>query len=276
MPENINKSSQANQYDKLFRENMRENLPGIVEHVLRLDLTTVEELRDDVQYTKERETDLLKKVKDLNGNIYILHVEFQSKNDKANMVYRMAEYSVMLQRKYRMPVHQYVIYIGKGKATMVTDIATKNFQFRYNLAALSSIDHNLFLKSDKIEEKMLAILADPGQQKPKSLLKHILLDIKNCAPDELTEDRYIRQLHIFVQLRNLEHALKEIMALTGRIFKIEKDPFYIEGKEKATELERARALEEKKQIARNLRNKGIDLNIIADATGLSSQEIAAL
>lgn len=272
MREDSNHTSHINQYDKLFRENMHENMQGILEHVLCLDVTTLEELQDDVQYTKERKTDLLKKVKDPDGNIYILHVEFQRKNDKANMVYRMAEYSVMLQRKHRIPVHQYVVYIGKGKATMITDIATKNFRFRYNLAALSSIDHKLFLKSDKIEEKMLAVLGNPGKQQPKLLLKQILLDIKNGAHDELTEDRYIRQLHIFVQLRNLEQALKEVMALTGRIFKIEKDPFYIEGRE----LERAKALEEKKAIALHFRNKNIDINIIAEATGLSIEEIKSL
>lgn len=52
---------------------------------------TLEDLADDIQFTKERETDLLKKVIDTNGNIFILHVEFQRKNDNKNMVYRMAD-----------------------------------------------------------------------------------------------------------------------------------------------------------------------------------------
>ena len=63
---------QGSMYDKLFRENMQQNLPGIMKHVLNLEVTTIEELQDDVQFTKERKTDLLKKVIDKNGNTYVL------------------------------------------------------------------------------------------------------------------------------------------------------------------------------------------------------------
>ncbi|MOA59826.1 hypothetical protein D3C78_1845380 [compost metagenome] len=49
-----------------------------------------------------------------------------------------------------------------------------------------------------------------------------------------------------------------------------------EGIEKGRQEERAKGLEEKKTIALNFKNKGIDLNIIAEATGLSIEEIKAL
>lgn len=49
-----------------------------------------------------------------------------------------------------------------------------------------------------------------------------------------------------------------------------------EGIEKGRHLERVKALEEKRTIARNLKNKGIDLGIIAEATGLSIKELEAL
>jgi len=45
---------QGNMYDKLFKENIQQNLSGIVKHVLSLDVTTIEVLNEDVQYTKER------------------------------------------------------------------------------------------------------------------------------------------------------------------------------------------------------------------------------
>ena len=86
----------------------------------------------------------------------MLHVEYQAKNE-ADMVFRMAEYSVMLQRKYQLSVKQYVVFIGSAKPKMATVITTEDLQFRYNLVALSSVDYKIFLKSDKPEEKILAI-----------------------------------------------------------------------------------------------------------------------
>jgi hypothetical protein len=47
----------------------------------------------------------------------MLHIEFQVK-DEPKMVFRMAEYHIMLLRRYELPVQQYVIYIGAGKPTM--------------------------------------------------------------------------------------------------------------------------------------------------------------
>ncbi|MGK9117747.1 hypothetical protein [Olivibacter jilunii] len=146
---------QANQYDKIFRENMEAVLPSIVKHLLKLDIVESEELPDDLQHTKERKPDLLKKVKDASDKIYVLHVEYQTKNE-ADMVFRMAEYSVMLQRRYRLPVKQYVVFIGSAKVTMATAFATEDHQFQYNLVAFSSVDYKIFLKSDKTEEKILA------------------------------------------------------------------------------------------------------------------------
>lgn len=126
MPNNRdNQDRQANQYDKIFRENMETVLPGIIEHLLKLNIVRREELPDDVQHTKERKPDLLKKVTDANGKTYVLHIEYQAKNDK-DMVYRMAEYSIMLQRRYRISVKQYVIFIGAAKPHMAVSLATED------------------------------------------------------------------------------------------------------------------------------------------------------
>jgi hypothetical protein len=137
---------------------MEAALPGIIEHLLGLDIISSEELPDDIQHTRERRPDLLKKVTDGAGKNYVRHIEYQATNDK-DMAYRMAEYSIMLQWKYRLEVKQYVVYIGMGKSSMPQSIVTEDFQFKYRVLALSSIDYKIFLNSDKPEEKILAILA---------------------------------------------------------------------------------------------------------------------
>lgn len=75
----------ANQYDKILHENIEAALPGLIKHILHINAAESEEVPDDVQHTKERKPDLLKKIKDDKGNHFVLHIEFQTKND-ADMV----------------------------------------------------------------------------------------------------------------------------------------------------------------------------------------------
>jgi predicted transposase/invertase (TIGR01784 family) len=271
MPDKTDDRFQGSMYDKVFRENMLETLPGIIERVLKLDVATIEELKDDIQFTKERKTDLLKKVSDTEGNNYILHVEYQT-DDYPKMHFRMAEYSIMLQRKYDLPVSQFVIYVGPGKPTMPAFIQTKDLQFRYNLKAISSIDYRLFLKSDKLEERMLAFLGNMRPEENIPVLEKILIDIKETAKDSLSTDRYVQQLHVLVKLRNLGQNLKEAMMTISKYFKEEEDLLFRAGQRK----ERVKAQEEKKEMAAKLKIKGMSSNEIAELTGLSIEEIKAL
>jgi hypothetical protein len=56
-----NNRRQGSQYDKIIRENLEVTLPMIVRDVLNLDVLISEELPDDIQHTKERKPDSLKK-----------------------------------------------------------------------------------------------------------------------------------------------------------------------------------------------------------------------
>jgi len=108
---------QVNQYDKAIKENLEITLPLIIKEVLRLEIVESEELPDDIQHTKERKPDLLKRVTDREGNRFVLQIEFQSKNE-SEMVYRMCEYQTMLMRKYKLPVRQYVICLHFSTPTI--------------------------------------------------------------------------------------------------------------------------------------------------------------
>ncbi|MEO6523875.1 MAG: hypothetical protein ABIN91_19480 [Mucilaginibacter sp.] len=261
-------NNQTNQYDKIFRENMEAALPGIMEHLLGLHIVSSEELPDDVQHTKERRPDLLKKVTDNTGKIYVLHMEYQAKNDM-DMAYRMAEYSIMLQRKYRLDVKQYVIFIGMGKSRMPQSIQSEDFHFKYHLMALSAIDYKIFLKSDRPEEKILAILANFEQDGAVLAIKSILQEVKSFAGSDLAEDRYFNQLRMLVQLRNLETQFDEAMEAITKFFKEEKDPFFRRGEAKGRE-------EGIKETALKMKKSGLEISLIANITGLSVEEVEKL
>ena len=251
---------------------MEAALPAIVEHVIGLNIIHSDELPDDIQHTKERRPDLLKKVTDNTGRTYVLHIEYQAKNDM-DMVYRMAEYSIMLQWKYRLPVKQYVIFIGMGKLRMPQHISTENFQFRYQLLALSAIDYKIFLKSDKPEEKLLAILANFETDGAVLAIKRILREVKSFSGGDLAEGRYFNQLRVLVQLRNLEQQFEEAMETITKFFKEEKDPLFRKGEAIGEVMGRER---EKRETALKMKRSGLAVELIADITGLSIAEIEKL
>jgi hypothetical protein len=163
-------NTQVNQYDKIFPENLEAALPGLIKNLLGIHAVYTEELPDDIQHTKERKPDVLKKVTDKNGETFVLHIEFQVK-DELEMVYRMAEYYIMLLRRYRLRVQQYVIYIGASTPAMTDHIRSEPMNFKYRLITFSAVDYQLFLRSENPEEKMLAILADFGGGDPKRIIE---------------------------------------------------------------------------------------------------------
>jgi beta-xylosidase len=97
------KKRQSSQYDKIFKENIEAVILSIMQNLLGITAVSLEELPDDIQHTKERKPDILKKVIDNQGNTFILQIEFQVV-DEPEMVYRMLEYKAMLLRKYKIDV----------------------------------------------------------------------------------------------------------------------------------------------------------------------------
>lgn len=220
-----NNRTQGSQYDKIIRENLEVTLPMIVHDVLNLDVLVSEELPDDVQHTKERKPDSLKKITDTDGNTYVLQVEFQLEDEK-EMVYRMAEYNIMLMRKYRLPIKQYVIFLKEKKPGMPTFLDTPNHKYNYNLILITEIDYKLFTKSSNIEVKMLGILANFGKQNNQEVINYILKELKPLIKGDFATSRYFNQLRILSQLRTgIKLEFENTMQSISTFFKEEDDFF---------------------------------------------------
>jgi len=253
---------QTNQYDKIFRENMEVALPGIIRNLLGNDIVSSEEIPDDIQHTKERKPDLLKKIKDGDGKVFILHIEYQVK-DENEMVYRMAEYKVMLLRKYKLAVKQFVLFMGRGSPRMPTEINEADLQYRYRLTALSEVDYRVFLRSDKPEEKILGILANFEDDGAELALKNILIGVQASSAGDFAQSRYFKQLRILAQLRNLDIKFMEAMKSITKYFKEERDPLYRRGEAKG----KAEGIEKNQELM--IRNLIEQLN-------LSDEQIAGI
>lgn len=225
---------QANQYDKIFKENIEAVLPGLIENILGIKAISSEELPDGIQHTKEREPDVLKRITDVQGKTFILHIEFQVA-DEPEMVYRMAEYYIMLERKYRLSVEQFVIFLGSAEPKMKTRIEGKLMRYEFPVINFSMLDYQLFLNSAKPEEIILSILANFKDESPQTALIHIIQRVEETSDSEFTLRRYFNQLRVLAQLRNLELNFKEAMESIAKYIDIKKDLGYMFGLEKGLE-----------------------------------------
>ena len=222
---------QSSQYDKIFKENIEAVISSIMQNVLKITAISMEELPDDIQHTKERKPDTLKKITDDKGNNFVLQIEFQVK-DEHEMIYRMLEYYAMLERKYKLPVRQFVIFLGTEKPTMPTHLDRKMLKFEFPIFALSEQDYHIFLNSDKPEEIILGILANFKGENPENALKQILVRVKETTKGDFSLNRYFNQLRVLAQLRNLELNLKNAMDSIADYIKEERDVLFLRGLDK--------------------------------------------
>ncbi len=253
---------QTNQYDKIFRENIEAALPNLMKNLLGIEAVAMEELPDDIQHTKERKPDFLKKVTNTKGEIFVLQIEFQVA-DEPTMIYRMLEYYAMLARKYQLPVEQYVIFLGSKKSQMPIQLEQKTLSYHFNLINIATIDYRVFVNSTKPEEIMLGILGNFAEKKPNEVIKQIINRIEETTKGDFALKRYRQQLRVLSQLRQLETLTDSIMLTVSEFFKEERDPLYIRGAKKAEEAAK------KKIVKSLLKNTDFSTSKIAQIVDVS-------
>lgn len=257
-------------YDRIFKENIGAMLPNLTKSILQRRIFLGKDLPPDIQHTKERKPDFLKEMEDSKGNQSILHIECQTREDH-QMAYRMAEYHIMLQRKYNRPVEQYVLFLGIPASRIKKTIKTCNFSFKYNIKNIIEIDYNKLLNSSTPEDKVFAILCNFKKEDPCAVIKQIIDGLRKVSSG-LAYEKYIIQLSILSQLRDYKTFYQIIMNYEPRLAK-ERNPFYIGGFEEGNAKGK---IETANQIAAKLKASGDDDRKIASVTGLSIQQIKEL
>ena len=218
------------EYDKVLKENIEAIFSKIVEKWLDLSIKETVELKDKLQVTIEREPDYLKKIVDQDNREFILQLEFQTQDDH-EMVYRMAEYKAILQRKYKIPVIQIVIHLGDKPSTMRTRLYPEEQIIGFELRSIKELSTGEALDSEMPEEIILAILTDYPDTDAGKVVERIIEKLQQAAKDETQLHRAIQQLLILSRLRNLEVITKEKTDQMPITYDITKDGLYKEGKE---------------------------------------------
>lgn len=106
---------------------------------------------------------------------------------------------------------------------MLKKIERPRFRFEFDLLWLGGINDRLFLRSEKPEEVILAILADFGQTPSEPVILDIIHNLTVKAASDLDRERYWAQLRILADLRNFGVLIETLMDSVSTFFVTEKE-----------------------------------------------------
>ncbi len=223
-----NKTEHKNKFDITLRD-IIQNIPEKFVEIIS-GKKAVKILDTSFPSIKERRADAIFELED--GSIF--HLEIQTKPDK-NMPYRLIEYYVLISNNYPgRKIIQMVLYVGDGSPSMENKIENENLIYSYILKDIKEIECKELMASDKIEDKILAVLCkvEDFERYIKELVEYLMR-----LPDKERKD-YIKKLLIAIDYRpklkeKLSLMLEERkMPLTITEEMIRQDPFYKKGIEK--------------------------------------------
>lgn len=270
----------AQDYDKIFREVLKDIFPAVAQKVLGIPAGTYKPLPVDLQYTSEREADQVWEITPPEGPPFVLHCEFQTGNDR-QMLPRMLIYHAFLHYQKRLPIRQYVVYLGKDKLNMESRLDSDALSYRYGLVDLRSFPCQTFLESSQSQEVLLAILADYGGEPAELIAERILLKLGQVTESKLQLEQRVLQLVRLAVLRNVNTIVFNVAQKMALTIDIKDDTLYQLGREEGKEQGKAEGKEQgkaegKAEAALNMLREGFPQETVARLTGLPPERVAQL
>ncbi len=275
----------AQDFDKIFREVFKDIFPALARKVLRIPTGAYKPLPLDLQYTSEREADQLWEVVPPQGEPFVLHCEIQTTNDK-QMLSRMLLYHAFLHYQQKLPIRQFVIYVGKDKLNMAHQLQSERLSYSYQLVDLRSYPYELFLESGSSREVLLTILADFGGVAPELIAQKIIAKLEQLCEGKLELAQRALQLVRLAALRNLGETVFNTankMAITiddikedtlyGKVYQEGRQEGKLEGRQEGMQ---QGELEGKEKAALNMLKKGMAVGLISEITELPAERVVQL
>ncbi|BAV05647.1 conserved hypothetical protein (putative transposase or invertase) [Filimonas lacunae] len=263
-----------NEYDKILRETFKRPKPNLLKLLLEVDVQSIQAFPPKVQQTIiEQEADTVLEVQPVTGSPFILHLEWQSSNDK-KMAMRMARYDLLLSYSYEKEVMGAVIYVGKNRLAMNNQCGFYGFHYTCPIIDIRNIPPEVFLSSTDPGEVVLAILTDKATR--QGVIQEILRKLRILTEgDEAFFQEKVRHLEILSQLRDndLQTLLKEEEEHMPIILDIKKDFRYQQG---VTEGIQEGGYEKQLEIARNMLKEHFPASMITKLTGIQPETLQEL
>jgi len=264
------------QKDIISKQVFKRILVDVATHIFNLQLDTVELLETEQQRIEDRRADLLARVKDSAGAVFILHIEIQNQNQK-DMPDRMLRYLTDIRLCYPdEAVFQYLLYIGKPALSMPGQIQTPQLQYRYTVIDMHTMDYPFFINQNSPDAIIMAVLCDMQDKAARTIIHEIITKLIALTHDDSQRLReYLSMLEILASNRNINLDIQQEFEMLQ--VEIERLPSFIMGEEKGMEKgmekgERKRAL----MIAKKLIKKNFSVTEIAEITGLEVGELIEL
>jgi nucleoside-triphosphatase THEP1 len=180
----------------------------------------------------------------------------------------MLEYYILLKQRYPdRPIRQMVLFAGDGNPRMENEIRDCGIVYTYEIKSMREIKCRELMESEKMEDKILAVLCDIGDF--ESYIKELTEELMEY-PEKARQD-YLEKLSIALKYRpKLKLELKRILEekklpliITEEMIK--QDPFFQEGQER-----------ERQRIVMSLYKRGKSTKEIAELLDLPVEEVESL
>jgi hypothetical protein len=208
--------------DVISKEILKNIARDISKHILHIDIKEdMEIINQEFTRVESRESDLLFK----NGN-EIVHIEIQNNNHK-QMHLRMCRYYtdiLFLYEDYK--VSQYMVYIGKEKCYMKSQIEREKMNYSYDIINMRDIACEELIQSNDPSAIALSILCDFKGQDKQTVINTILKKLRELNDDNAFE-KYLEIVTLYSTNRGLEKNVKKGVEMLT--VDIEKIPFFQDG-----------------------------------------------
>ena len=196
--------------DLISKQLLQRLLIGFGNRLFDLNIVEAELLSNEQPRIEGRRADLVARVKEEDGESYILHVEIQNDNQRDMPLRMLRYYSDIALSHTGEQIVQYLLYIGKAPLVMSDRVRGHNWRYRYKILDMRYQDSEYFLNSDNPDALVFAILCDPKGLEPNALVAHIIKELRRLHGSKLDNLRdSLKMLDVLAANRDLQDVVKE-------------------------------------------------------------------
>ncbi len=196
--------------DLISKQLLQRLLIGFGNRLFGLNIVEAELLSNEQARIEGRRADLVARVREANGENYILHIEIQNDNQRDMPLRMLRYYSDIALAHLDEKIVQYLLYIGKAPLSMSDRVHGYNLRYRYKVLDMRDQDSEHFLNSNNPDALVLAILCDPKNLEPNALVAHIIKELRRLHGDKLDNLRdSLKMLDVLSGNRGLQDIVEE-------------------------------------------------------------------
>ena len=196
--------------DVISKSILKRIFVDVATYLFGLELYNVQLIDTEQQRIEDRRADLVARVKEKNGNSFVIHIEIQNQN-QTNMPIRMLRYLTDIKLSYpNEDVHQYLLYIGKSKLSMAKSMQSKQLNYQYSVIDMHTIDYQDFIKQNTPDAIVMSVLCDFKGVDEKEIIREILKKLVRLTKQSSKEQReYFSMLEVLATNRNIDLDIEQ-------------------------------------------------------------------